>query len=285
MKNVTVIANTKKDPTLEVTKKTVSILSKHADAVYMDKALTYYAQPCVSFVEADSLFENTEAVITIGGDGTILRIAPEICKRSIPVLGINLGRVGFMAELETNELELISKLFTSEYIIDSRMMLDIDVVRNGEKIHSFTALNEVVIMNGSISRMIELDLFCNESYVSSYHADGLILSTPTGSTAYSLSAGGAVIDPSLECILVTPVCAHSFHNSRPMVFSTSSELTVKDVRVCDENTYLTLDGNRNVQLSFGDSVLVKKSQYTTDLARIKTTRFYNTVFTKLSERR
>ena len=285
MKTVSVVVNIKKDPDLTVTKKVVSILSRFAECVLISKEVSFEAPLCVKFVEQEKLFDNTEAVITIGGDGTILRIAPEISKLGIPVLGINLGRIGFMAELELSETELVSKLFSSEYMIDSRMMLDVDVIRNGEKIHSFTALNEVVIMNGSISRMTELELFCNGEFVSQYHADGLILSTPTGSTAYSLSAGGAVIDPSLECILVTPVCAHSFHNSRPMVFSSISELTVKDVRISDENTYLTLDGNRNVQLSFGDSVLIKKSQYTTDLVKIKSTRFYNTVYTKISERR
>ena len=285
MKTVSIVVNTKKDPDLSVTKKVVSILSKFAECVLISKEVLFEAPLCVKFVEQNKLFDNIDAVITIGGDGTILRIAPEISKLGIPVLGINLGRIGFMAELELSETELVSKLFSSEYMIDSRMMLDVDVIRDGEKIHSFTALNEVVIMNGSISRMIELELFCNDEFVSQYHADGLILSTPTGSTAYSLSAGGAVIDPSLECILVTPVCAHSFHNSRPMVFSSTAELTVKDIRLSDENTYLTLDGNRNIQLSFGDSVLIKKSQYTTDLVKIKSTRFYNTVYTKISERR
>lgn len=285
MKTVSIVANTKKDPNLTVTKDVVSILARFAECIRIDKSIAFDAPAIVKFVDIEKLFDGAEAVITIGGDGTILRIAPDIAKRGIPVLGINLGRIGFMAELELSETELISKLFSSEYMIDSRMMLDVDVIRDGKRIHSFTTLNEVVIMNGSISRMTELDLFCNEEFVSSYHADGLILSTPTGSTAYSLSAGGAVIDPALECILVTPVCAHSFHNSRPMVFSSSAELTVNDVRVSDENTYLTLDGNCNIQLSFGDRVLVKKSQYTTDLIKIKSTRFYNTVYTKLSERR
>lgn len=285
MKTVSVVVNTKKDPELSVTRKVISALSKFAECILINDDIKFDAPPTVRFVDADNIYNGTEAVVTIGGDGTILRIAPEISRLGIPVLGINLGRIGFMAELEVGETELVSKLFSSEYMIDSRMMLDVDVIRDGNKLHSFTALNEVVIMNGSVSRMTELDLFCNEEFVSSYHADGLILSTPTGSTAYSLSAGGAVIDPSLECILITPVCAHSFHNSRPMVFSSSAELTVKDVSVRDENTYLTLDGNRNVKLSFGDNVLVKKSQYTIDLIKIKSTRFYNTVYTKLSERR
>ena len=285
MKKITVIPNIKKDPDFKWTKITVERLSESADTVWLDKAFSYNAPSCVRFVDVRDLFSDTDAVITIGGDGTILRIAPEISKKSIPVLGINLGRMGFMAELETDEIALVSKLFTSEYIIEPRMMLDVDVIKSGEKTHSFTALNEAVIMNGSVSKMVEIELLCNGSYVSSYHADGLILSTPTGSTAYSLSAGGAVIDPCLECILMTPVCAHSFYNSRPMVFSSSSELLVRDIRLSDENTYLTLDGSRKVQLTFEDSVLVKKSQHTTDLIKIKSTRFYNTVYNKLSERR
>ncbi len=285
MKKITVITNITKDPELNITRKVVSELSRHAETVLIDERIAFDAPAPVKFCKQEELFLDTDAVITVGGDGTILGIAPEISKKQIPVLGINLGRVGFMAELEKDEISLVSKLFTSEYMIDSRMMLDVDVVRNGEKIHSFTALNDVVVMNGSISKMVELDLNCNGGHVSSYHADGLILSTPTGSTAYSLSAGGAVIDPALECILMTPVCAHSFYNARPIVFSAGSELTVRDVRKSDENTYLTLDGNKNVKLVFGDSVLVRKSQYTTDLVKIKSVRFYNMLYNKLSERR
>lgn len=285
MKRITVIPNTKKDPSLEITKMTVAELSKYAEIIYLEKSNYFDAPPMVEFVNSNELYSSCDAVITIGGDGTILRIAPEISKRCVPVLGVNLGRVGFMAEIEVDEIPLLSKLFNSEYIIDSRMMLDVDIIRDDKKIKSFTALNDAVIMNGSVSRMIELEFFYNDNHVSFYHADGLIFSTPTGSTAYSLSAGGAVIDPYLECIHVTPVCAHSFSCSRPMVFSSSSELSVKDVRASDSNTYLTLDGNINEQLSFGDKVVVKKSQYTTDLLKIKSTRFYDTLYVKLSERR
>ena len=285
MKRITVITNLKKDPSLEITKRVVLELSSMAEKIFLDEENKYDAPSNVVFCEKYKLFDEADAVITVGGDGTILAIAPEVSKKGIPVLGINLGRVGFMAELEIEEIPLLSKLFTSEYIVDSRMMLDVDVMRNNEKIHSFVALNDVVVMNGTISKMVELDLFCNGDYVSTYHADGIIMSTPTGSTAYSLSAGGAVIDPALDCILLTPVCAHSFNNSRPIVFSSSSELTVKDVRKSDENTFLTLDGDKNVKISFGDSVLVRRSQYTTDLIKIKSTRFYNALYTKLSERR
>jgi len=286
LKRITVVSNTKKDPSLEYTKRTVEVLSRYAECITVDASACYDGAPaCVEFKNTNEIFNDTDAVVTIGGDGTILKIAPEISKRGIPVLGINLGRVGFMAEIEPEETDLLYKLFKSEYIIDSRMMLDVEVFRNDEKLHSFSCLNDAVIMNGSISKMIELELFCNDSYVSTYDADGLILSTPTGSTAYSLSAGGTVIDPALECILVTPVCAHSFYNSRPMIFSASTVLSVKDVRVRDENTYLTLDGNTNVHLLCDDVVRIKRSQFTTDLIRIKSTRFYNTVYNKLSERR
>ena len=286
MNIITVISNTKKDPTLEFTKRAVEVLSCYADTIIIESSLPLENLSAnIEYRDVDSVYDGTDAVVTVGGDGTILKIAPEISKRNIPVLGINLGRVGFMAEIEPDETDLLAKFFSSEYIIDSRMMLDVDVIRNNEKVHTFSCLNDAVIMNGSISKMIELELFCNDSYVSTYHADGLIFSTPTGSTAYSLSAGGTVIDPALECILVTPVCAHSFYNSRPMVFSASSELSVRDVRIRDENTYLTLDGNTNVHLLINDFVRIKRSQYTTDLIRIKSTRFYNTVYNKLSERR
>ena len=285
MKKVTVVINQAKDVLLEVSKKVITELAKYAQVIYVDKEYSYNAPECVKFVDSSLLFEDTDVVITIGGDGTILKIAPEIAKRGICVLGINLGRVGFMAELEPDEIGLLSSLFSGEYIIENRMMLDVDIFKKGDKVSTHTALNDVVVMNGSISRMIEIELLCNETHVSTYHADGLILSTPTGSTAYSLSAGGAVIDPFIECILATPVCAHSFHNSRPIVFSPSSELCVVNKSTRDDNTYVTLDGNRNIQISYDEYVRIKKSQFTTNLIKIKSNRFYNTLYNKLSERR
>ena len=285
MKTITVITNTNKDPELEVTKTLVRELSAFAQCIKISENIKFDTVDKVTFLPESKIFDDTDAVITVGGDGTILQIAPILAKKNIAVLGINLGRMGFMAELEKDEISLVSKLFSQEYIIEPRMMLDVSIIRDGEKVDSFTALNEVVVMNGTISKMVELELYCNDTYVSRYHADGLILSTPTGSTAYSLSAGGAVIDPSLDCILTTPVCAHSFYNARPVVFSSSAELSIKDFTKRGENTFVTIDGNRNFKLSSFDTVIVKKSQHTTNLIKIKSTRFYNTVYSKLSERR
>ena len=285
MKTVTVVTNVNKDPQLEVTQRLITELSAFAKCIKISENIKIDCCDKVVFLPEDKIFDDTDVVITVGGDGTILQIAPTLAEKNIAVLGINLGRMGFMAELEKDEISLVSKFFANEYIIEPRMMLDVSIVRDGEKIQSFTALNEVVVMNGTISKMVELELYCNDTYVSRYHADGLILSTPTGSTAYSLSAGGAVIDPSLDCILATPVCAHSFYNARPIVFSSSAELSVKDFTKRSENTYVTLDGNRNFKLLPDDKLIVRKSQHTTNLIKIKSTRFYNTVYSKLSERR
>ena len=265
MKTVTIVPNTQKDPSLECTKKAIEEISRYAEKIIISSDLGLDAYGIVEKREANHIFDATDAVIAVGGDGTILRLAPELSRLNIPILGVNLGRVGFMAEIEPDEISLIEKLFSSEYIIDSRMMLDVEVFRNDNKVCSYSCLNDAVIMNGSVSKMIELELSCNHAYVTTYHADGLILSTPTGSTAYSLSAGGTVIDPVLECILVTPVCAHSFHNARPMVFSSNAEFTVKDVAKRDDDIYLTLDGNFNVHVLKNDIIKIKKSQFTTDL--------------------
>ncbi len=285
MNKITVVSNIKKDPTQNFTHKIIEYISHFADVIWLDEKLAYNSPDKVFYTDAKSLFSDTDAVITIGGDGTILRIATDICRKHIPVLGINLGRVGFMAELETNEIGLISNLFKNRFVIEPRMMLDVDVIREGEVKYSFTVLNEAVIMHGSVSKMIELQLECNGGCISSYNADGLILSTPTGSTAYSLSAGGAIVDPSFECIQVTPVCAHSLYNSRPVIFSHASELFVSSVGKADEDVYLTLDGRENVLLLYKDVVSIKKSKYTTDLIKIKNTHFYDTVYNKLSERK
>ena len=163
----------------------------------------------------DEIYSLSDVIITIGGDGTIIRYAKRAALDNKPVLGINAGRMGYLANIEQNELDLISKLKTREYFVERRMMLSVSVIENGKLINEFTALNDAVITSGFISRIIDISVGVLGDYIN-YRADGLIISTPTGSTAYCMSAGGPIIDPLTQNICITPICSHSL-SAKPIL--------------------------------------------------------------------
>ncbi len=232
-------------------------------------------------VSRDSITGCSLAVV-VGGDGSILRASRETAPAGIPILGINLGRVGYMSELEASELDMAENIFTGKYTIEDRMMLSVCIIRSNGKIeHTVSALNDAVVSNGSVARMVDIELYCNGSHVNHYRADGLIISTPTGSTAYSLAAGGPVIDPKLDCICVTPVSSHLMY-AKPIVFSSDSILKVIDNKQTRGELYLTVDGNDNFKLSEGDTIKIEKSPITTKLLRLKNNSFCDILNTKMS---
>ena len=183
---------------------------------------------CAGYEHApyDELYKIADVIITIGGDGTIIRFAKRAAQDGKPVLGINAGRVGYLANIEQNEYALLSKLKTGEYTIEERMMLNIIVKENGAIIGEYEALNDVVISSGYLSRIIDVTASVDGGDVITYHADGLIAATPTGSTAYSMSAGGPVIDPSMKCFCLTPICSHSLA-AKPILIGGEKEIKLK----------------------------------------------------------
>jgi len=221
-------------------------------------------------------------VIVIGGDGSILRAARQTAPLGIPLLCINLGRLGYMTELEIDELPLIDELVYGNYTIEERMMLSVEILHGENAAGLMTALNDAVVSNGAVSRMIDVDLYCGGSRVGRYRADGLICATPTGSTAYSLSAGGPVIDPQVGCICVTPVSPHSLR-AKPLIFSDMSVLEIRDNLNSQGDVYVTVDGSENHRLVSGDTVRITKSEMTTRLIRLKKNRFYDVLYKKMSE--
>lgn len=285
MKKAAIIPNINKDENLSLTKQIVSFLNENGAEIYLPEDFADFKLCGVQYFSLTDIFKKAEFIITVGGDGTILRIAESVSEFNIPVIGINLGRMGFLAEVEPDEKELLCKILNDDFSLDKRMMLDVSVIRNDEKIHSYRALNDIVVSNGSISKMAELELYCEDTFVSLFHSDGLIVSTPTGSTAYSLSAGGAIIDPTIDCLLLTPVCPHSFNNARPIIFSSNSSLKIKNIQKNDDNTYLTVDGKFNQKLMNSDIVKVVASKKTVDLIKIKDKCFYDRVYQKISERK
>lgn len=232
--------------------------------------------------DTDNLASKIDVAITLGGDGTLLNVARQMAPFEIPVLGINMGHLGFLTEVELSDLYSDMECFDKkDYTIDIRMMLEANVVRDKNVLERFLALNDVVITKGPFARLIRLQTYADDSYIDTYPADGLIISTPTGSTAYSLSAGGPIIKPDMNLLLLTPICPHTLQ-SRSIVISKDDTIKVK---LLTENSevMLTVDGQQGYELSPGDQVIVRKSRYFTRLIRIKKRSFYDVLRKKLSE--
>ncbi|MBO5716329.1 MAG: NAD(+)/NADH kinase [Clostridia bacterium] len=235
----------------------------------------------IYFLPIEKLYDEADLVIALGGDGTILDCAKKMARRGKPILGINLGHLGYMAELEMDELAALSKIIDGDYTIDERAMMDIEVInREGNVKYKSFALNDAVISNGSVSKIINLELYAEDSLVTSYRADGLIVSTPTGSTAYAMSAGGSIADPKVKCKLVTPICPHSFI-ARQLIFSDETNLKIKNVSVREKSLMLTLDGKTNCELFKDDVVSITKSELTVQLVRVKDCSFYDILSQKM----
>lgn len=235
----------------------------------------------IYFLPIEKLYDEADLVIALGGDGTILDCAKRMAKRGKPILGINLGHLGYMAELEMDELSSLSKIIDGDYTIDERNMLNIEVfTKDGTSKYSSYALNDAVISNGSVSKIINLDLYAEESLVTSYRADGVIISTPTGSTAYAMSAGGSIADPKVKCMLVTPICPHSFI-ARQLIFSDETKIKIKNVSVREKMLMLTIDGKTNCEMYRDEYVTISKSDLTVKLVRLKDCSFYDILSQKM----
>jgi NAD+ kinase len=208
----------------------------------------------------NSLPDLVETVIVLGGDGTMLSVARLVAHKGIPILGINLGSLGFITEVNRDEIkDAIDRMIGGECSIEERLMLNVHIHRQEEKLTDFSALNDVVINKGALARIIDLETFIDHNYVTTYKADGLIVSTPTGSTAYSLSAGGPILYPTLGVVTITPICPHTLTN-RPVVISSKSFIEI-NLQSESEDVYLTLDGQIGVPLRKGDRIEIKESAY------------------------
>ena len=236
----------------------------------------------IRFHRLDREIHNTELVICFGGDGTILHMAKTATRRNVPILGVNIGTLGFMAELEASEMNLLAKLAKDEYTVDTRMMLDVVVQRDRDIIFHDIGLNDVVITKGSVARIAHLGVKCDGVEVMECDGDGIIVATPTGSTAYSLSAGGPIVEPEARNILITPICAHDVM-SRCMVASDKRTVTVELVQNARRNAYLSVDGGKSLRLNMGDVTTIKKSNLETKLIRLKDRSFYDVLNQKFKK--
>jgi NAD+ kinase len=235
------------------------------------------------FKSAEDIYAEADTIIVLGGDGTILESARRAADRATPIIGINLGRLGYMAELELSEIDMLDRYFSGEYTIEKRSMVSVEITdMHGNLKSAANALNDAVVSNGSISRIVDLELYNADEQVASYRSDGIIVATPTGSTAYSMSAGGPIISPDVSCFCVTPICPHSLA-ARPIIFPDSTTLKIKNVCVREKSLYLTLDGRNNYEIVRGDVITIKKSELSTNLIRLRKSDFYNKLRKKMNE--
>lgn len=240
---------------------------------------TYDLPRDMHFSRLDREMPTASAVICFGGDGTILHMAKAATRQGIPILGVNIGTMGFMAELESTELSQLSRLATGDFTIDNRMMLDVTVHRDRDIIFHDICLNDVVITKGAVARIVHLAVNCDGVQAMECGGDGVIVATPTGSTAYSLSAGGPIVEPEAHSILVTPICAHDVA-SRSIVASDQRVITVGLTRNARRNAYLSVDGGKALRMNMGDVATVRKSNLVTKLVRLKDRSFYDVIGTK-----
>ena len=221
-----------------------------------------------------------DLLICFGGDGTILHAARDATLHNIPILGVNTGSVGFMAELERSELPLLAPLAHGMYTVEERMMLDVRVLRGNKIIYEDSALNDAVISKGSMARVAEMEVLADRVKVTGITGDGVIVATPTGSTAYSMSAGGPIVEPSSKSIIVTPVCAHQLA-ARAMVLAPERVVTVQLPRGNRKYLYLSVDGGKAVRLTGGDRVEITRGARSTQLVRLADRSFYQVINQKL----
>ena len=221
-----------------------------------------------------------QMIIVLGGDGTLISVARQIGARKIPIFGVNLGSLGFLTEITRQDaLEVLEQVVSGEYSVSERHMLEAVVRRNDEDVDTFTVLNDVVINKGALARIIDMEVHVNNDYLTTYKADGLIISTPTGSTAYNMAAGGPIIYPGLKSLVLTPICPHTLTN-RPIIFSARSVVRV-EVKFQDQDVVLTADGQVGMPLQGGDVVEVRLSPNRTLLIASPKRDYFEVLRTKL----
>ena len=266
---------------INVVRKIYEILFEHGIEVYaFDKYQNVIDLP-VNFTDEDTLYKNVDVVLSLGGDGTLIGTTRNCSVYDKPVMGINLGHLGFLSEMEKDELSGLNKLLSGDYTIDERMMLNCVVTDVEDNKHNFNCLNDVIISRGSYPRMIEINLKIGSETVENYTADGLIISTSTGSTAYSLAAGGPVVEPGVDVIIATPICPHSLKN-RSILFGAQRELEITVNEKYNKKVFISPDGQESVEVK--GSIFIKKSDFKTKLIRINNKSFYSILNDKLSER-
>ena len=274
-----IIAKNNIEEPFEITKKLSNWLKKRGVDVYVEKELGKKIRHPNS-IDRREIPKLVDVILVFGGDGTFLGVAREACKYGTPILGINLGGLGFLTEVTIDELyPMMERIIDGDYEVEDRQMLITSIRRGKKNIGTYEVLNDVVINKGALARIIDLAIYIEDSHVTTYKADGIILATPTGSTAYSLSAGGPIVHPGIPVTIITPICPHTLTN-RPLVVSSEMKVEIK-VTTQEPDTYLTLDGQIGVRLKTGDLIEVKRTDTSVKLIKSPFRDFFSILKTKL----
>ena len=280
MKKVILTPNPYRDKNFKTVREAMEILKTSGVEVRVclpfEVDRSYELPRDIRFSRLDKELPTADMVICFGGDGTILHMAKAATRHGIPILGVNIGTMGFMAELEVGEMQELSRIATGDYTIDKRMMLDVTVHRDRDIIFHDICLNDIVVTKGAIARIVHLTVNFDGIQAMECGGDGVIVATPTGSTAYSLSAGGPIVEPETAGIVVTPICSHDVA-SRCIVASDKRVITVALSPSARRNAFLSADGGKAQRINMGDVATIKKSNLVTQLVRLKDHSFYDVV--------
>jgi NAD+ kinase len=264
MKRIGIIPKKNKPETVTIAGNLVEWLRSKNIEVYIEKEMGKLLSPtlsegCWKSIEREEIPTDVEMIIVLGGDGTLLSVARQVWNKNIPILGVNLGGLGFLTEITLDELySVLGRVVRDDFEINEREVLNAGVIRRGKRIAEFIVLNDAVINKGALARILDLETTINGEYLSTFRSDGLIISTPTGSTAYNLSAGGPIVYPSLHTITITPICPHTL-TIRPIIIPDDVKIRAL-LKSINEEVLLTLDGQQGFALEFEDVVEVGKAE-------------------------
>ena len=288
LRKIAIFPNSEYDREYAYTGQAVRVLSENGIlSILSSSAKPFFKEEHLSvqfFDDADAMMDACDAILVLGGDGTMIDYSVRAAEKNKPAIGVNLGHLGFLMALERTEIEGLSALAEDRFTVESRMLLDAQILLNGEVIHSQRILNDIVVASGVRSKIAEFSLSCTPGGKLDYRADGIIVATPTGSTAYSFSAGGPVIDPTASIFSVMPVCPHSLL-SRAILLSPENSLTVSgSTRDHLTDIHVTMDGKNSRLIPKEAEIHIKKSEYTAKIIKIGSTRFYDILETKLNKK-
>jgi len=280
IKRVGLIVNNEKDKDLNITKKLILCLKKRNVEILVSKNIYENLDNLKGIKIFSPPYEDVDMVFSLGGDGTLLSVARMVAVKGIPICGINLGGLGFLTQIGMHELNKYIKLILEgSFQIEDRMMLSGYILRKDKKIKPFYCLNDIVVAKKLFARLIHVETYINDEYVIHYSADGLVVSTSTGSTAYSLSAGGPIIYPSIKTMIITPICPHTL-SARALVVSHKSSIKIV-VLSKGKDVMLTVDGQQGIDLEENDIIKIKKSKYKTKLVTFPEKSFFEVLRKKL----
>lgn len=282
MRKILILPNPVKPEAIELTGKLVSLLTEQDFEPVLEVEIAHQIGRSTFGKEEAGLWDNLDLVMVLGGDGSMLNAARKVYPREIPLLGVNLGHLGFLTGVESNNLKsALTNLKNGNYQLEERAMLEAEVIRNGQTVTKVVGLNELVLARNAFAKMVRLETWIDEEYFTTYPADGLIIATATGSTAYSLSAGGPILDPRLRAILVTPICAHSLY-ARPLVLSKDAQVKVC-INASRTEVSLTADGQAGTGLEPGDCVYFRRISTVTKLLRFNGQGLFEVLKSRLKE--